>query len=55
MKNTVAVVEQLVKQDAVTGVALDKLQVVTRGAPGEIVEGARAQVVKDDDLAPPLA
>jgi hypothetical protein len=50
MKNTVTVVEQLLEQDAVTGVALDKLQFVGRRAPGEIVERARAQVVQDDDL-----
>jgi hypothetical protein len=52
MKNAVAAFEQLVKQNGVTGVTLGKLQVATRRAPSEIVEGARAQVVNNDDLVP---
>lgn len=50
MKDTVAVVEQLLEQSAIPGIALDKFQVATRRAPGEMVERARAQVVQDDDL-----
>jgi hypothetical protein len=52
MKNAVAVFEQLPKQYVVTSIALDKLQFVTRRAPGQIVDLARAQVVEDHDLIP---
>ena len=50
MKNAVAVVGQLLEQSAVTGVALDKVHLVGRRAPGEIVERTGAQIVKNDDL-----
>jgi hypothetical protein len=52
VKNAVAIVEQLLEQNVVTGVALNELQIVARCAPREIVEPARTQVVQDDDVVP---